>query len=96
MKESDYWDKALGLIVDQEGKDSASSLFNLLLTVDERDAIGARLAVMRALIQGELTQRQIAEQLNVSIATITRCSNTLKNLQPMERDKLQQQLLSAT
>ncbi|SDI99029.1 Trp operon repressor [Ferrimonas sediminum] len=93
--ESEYWDKALGLITEQGRKESLASLFLLLLTLDEREAIGARLAVFRALLAGKLTQRQIAATLNVSIATITRCSNTLKNLSDAERDRLQSLILSA-
>ncbi|BDY03763.1 trp operon repressor [Ferrimonas sp. YFM] len=91
--ESEYWDEALDLIAGLSGKESLNPLFSLLLTPDEREAIGARLAVFRALLQGEMTQRQIASTLNVSIATITRCSNTLKHLPDPQRALMQEMLL---
>ncbi|TKB49345.1 trp operon repressor [Ferrimonas sediminicola] len=91
--ESEYWDGAVDLIAELNGKASLESLFSLLLTPDEREAFGARLAVFRALLQGQMTQRQIASSLNVSIATITRCSNTLKHLPEPQRALMQQLLL---
>ena len=56
------------------------NLLDLILTQDEKSMLMTRLLVFRALLDGELTQREISKKLSVSIATITRCSNYLKNM----------------
>lgn len=53
-------------------------LLSLLLTFDEREQLASRVLIIQALLKGELTQREIAEKFNVSIAQITRGSNALK------------------
>lgn len=68
-------------------------LFNLLLTEDERSAVAGRLKVFQTLLEGEMSQRQIAAEYQVSIATITRCSNYLKNMSASQRKKVQQLIL---
>lgn len=55
-------------------------LFDLILTQDEKQAILTRLSVFRALLKGDRSHREISKDLSVSIATITRCSNYLKNM----------------
>ncbi|MCL1073621.1 trp operon repressor [Shewanella dokdonensis] len=71
-------------------------LFELLLTEDERQAIAGRLKVFQLLLDGSLSQRQIAADYGVSIATITRCSNYLKNMPPERREQIRQLILSAS
>ena len=68
-------------------------LFNLLLTEDERSAVAGRLKVFQTLLEGKMSQRQIAAEYQVSIATITRCSNYLKNMSASQRKKVQQLIL---
>ena len=48
-----------------------------LLTPNELDAISTRLEIAR-LLQTGISQRQIAKQLGVGIATVTRGSRELK------------------
>ena len=55
-----------------------SELFDLFLTLEEKEDIGRRFQILQALISEELTQREIAERLKVSISKITRGSNALK------------------
>lgn len=61
-------------------KSDRDNLLDLILTQDEKSMLMTRLLVFRALLEGKLTQREIAKKLSVSIATITRCSNYLKNM----------------
>lgn len=54
------------------------SFFDLFLTFEEKEIFGARFAIIAALLEGKLTQREIADKYKVSIAQITRGSNALK------------------
>ena len=84
------WDLVLENILSHGNYEELSVLFHLLLTEEERSAIAGRLKVFQLLLNGEMSQRQIAAEYQVSIATITRCSNYLKNMEPSHRDKIQQ------
>jgi TrpR family trp operon transcriptional repressor len=55
-------------------------LFDLFFTPDEIDNLKLRYSIVQALLQQTKPQRQIAKELNVSIAKITRGSNELKRL----------------
>jgi len=52
--------------------------FEVVLTQTEREEFPKRLAILQALLKGDQTQREIAEDLGVSIANITRASNLIK------------------
>ncbi|MGQ0285925.1 trp operon repressor [Pasteurellaceae bacterium 22721_9_1] len=54
----------------------------LLLTADERDALGLRLQIVAQLLNKNIPQREIQQNLNTSAATITRGSNMLKLMDP--------------
>ena len=66
-------------------------MMDLLLTIEERRAIAGRCAIVQGLLQGELSQRDLAAELQVGIASITRGSNGLKQVSPALRDFLQQE-----
>lgn len=53
--------------------------FNLFFTEEERASMALRYQIVKELVKGEKTQREIAKDLNVSIAKITRGSNSLKH-----------------
>lgn len=59
-----------------------SSLFDLLLTQEEKESIAMRCLIVMDLLKQEKTQRDMAEDLHVSIAKITRGSNELKRMPP--------------
>jgi TrpR family trp operon transcriptional repressor len=58
------------------------NLFGLFFTLEEKELLAARYAVVKALLEGQLTQREIAEACHVSISQITRGSNALKIIDP--------------
>ena len=64
----------------KQGK--AQDFLTLLLTPDERDAVGLRLQIVAQLLDKNLSQREIQQNLNTSAATITRGSNMLKTMDP--------------
>ena len=54
------------------------TFFELFLTINERKELLARFKIIKELLKGEKTQREIADKHEVSIAKITRGSNQLK------------------
>lgn len=55
-----------------------SALFELFFTAEERADLAMRYLIVKELLSEEKTQREMAKELNVSIAKITRGSNELK------------------
>ncbi|AFI87271.1 transcriptional regulator [Aggregatibacter actinomycetemcomitans] len=74
----------------EQGK--AQDVLTLLLTPDERDALGLRLQIVARLLNKNLPQREIQQNLNTSAATITRGSNMLKTMDPAFVDWIKTQL----
>jgi TrpR family trp operon transcriptional repressor len=66
----------------QKTKDEATliAIFELFFTPEEQIDLANRYNIIQALIQNEQTQREIAKNLTVSIAKITRGSNELKRV----------------
>ncbi len=53
-------------------------MFNLFLTLEEKEHLGSRMKIIRTLLEQKLSQREISEKMHVSISQITRGSNALK------------------
>ncbi|MCL1141447.1 trp operon repressor [Shewanella gaetbuli] len=87
------WSLVVDKVLTHANDEDLSVLFQLLMTEEERSAIAGRLKVFQTLLAGELSQRQIASEYQVSIATITRCSNYLKNMSPEKREAIQKLIL---
>lgn len=65
-----------------------TELFDCLLTHEEKESIETRCLIVKALLDQKKTQRQISEELKVSIAKITRGSNQLKRNSQKLKDYL--------
>ena len=74
------WWRCLALCAEQNTPEEMDTLFNLLLTIEERKDIADRYLIIRDLLKAEKTQREMAADLQVSIAKITRGSNSLKTI----------------
>jgi TrpR family trp operon transcriptional repressor len=78
MESEDGWRGFLRLCSEAEGPQALDELLWLFLTPEERTDIATRYLIVRELLKGKKTQREMAKDLGVSIAKITRGSNFLK------------------
>lgn len=88
----DGWQGFLEVCAKIKSAEDFSRFFDLFLTIEEKQALAARFLIVKALAEGRLTQRKIAETYKVSIAQITRGSNALKIIDPKLKKFLETQL----
>lgn len=72
------WREFLELCSSIRTHEEFEQLFDLFLTIEEKETIASRYRIIKALLEEKLTQREIAEVHKVSIAQITRGSNAMK------------------
>ena len=78
--EEDGWRGFLELCLKVKGFKELDALLDLFLTATERSEVSKRFLIVRELLSGKKTQREMAKDLKVSIAKITRGSNMLKTI----------------
>lgn len=76
----DGWRRFIQLCRQCKTEQELDNLLRFFLTITEKEAIGYRAELIKELLNGEKPQRVIAEDLNISIAKITRGSNQLKTI----------------
>jgi TrpR family transcriptional regulator, trp operon repressor len=74
------WKQFLHWCHQAENEKQLDALFDLVLTHEEKSDIATRCLIIKELLAQEESQRDIAKNLNVSIAKITRGSNELKRM----------------
>lgn len=87
--EKDGWRGFLNLCSSAETPDELGELLWLFLTPEERKDVATRYLIVRELIEGKKPQRDLAKELGVSIAKITRGSNFLKLINKQLRRRLE-------
>lgn len=83
------WKGFLKQCTNMKSEKDLDTLFTLFLTATERQEIAARYLIVKALLKGDKPQREIAEDLKVSIANISRGSNMLKITKPQLKKTLE-------
>jgi len=76
----DGWNQFVKLCSSLHKPKNFSDLLDVFLTIEEKENIATRYLIVQALLRKEKPQREIAKDLNVSIAKITRGSNELKRV----------------
>lgn len=76
------WDYFLELCRSAEEREMLSDTLDLFLTPEEKSSVEMRCLIIKELLEQKKPQRKISEDLNVSIAKITRGSNELKRISP--------------
>ncbi|MEZ8931012.1 MULTISPECIES: trp operon repressor [unclassified Vibrio] len=83
--EYENWQQLMDLVKTSVEKDQHELLLTMMMTLDERDALVARINIFCELMKGEMSQRQVSQMLGVGVATITRGSNELKAKSEQEK-----------
>lgn len=86
------WNDFLDLCSKIKKPEEFNRFFSLFLTFEERETIASRYLIIKALLDGQMTQRELAEKCKVSIAQITRGSNALKIIDPKFKSFLEKKL----
>jgi TrpR family trp operon transcriptional repressor len=89
----DGWQGFLKLCKAANSTEELEELYHLFLTPEEKEDLGLRLMLVRALLEEKKTQREISGVLNVSISRITRGSNALKIISNRLREFLRAHLV---
>lgn len=72
------WADFLKLCTECKSTKELKELFDLFFTFEERRDIAMRYWIIKELLFGAKTQRELSEDLGISISKITRGSNALK------------------
>ena len=91
---SQGWQQFIQLFDRINNDQERSRLLEVLMSAEERSAIVHRMQILQTLLEGQESQRELAARLNVSIATVTRGSNNLKQLHDDDRVLLSNLLTS--
>jgi TrpR family transcriptional regulator, trp operon repressor len=87
------WQEFLDLLIKLQSNEDMSEFLRLFLAVEERNHIADRFLVIKSLLNEQNSQRKISKDLGVSIAKITRCSNSLKEISGDLRGYLKDNIL---
>jgi len=87
------WEEFLKVCSTIDSPGEFHQFFDLFLTIEEKETLTSRYLIIKALLEGKLTQREIAEKCKVSIAQITRGSNAIKIISPELKELLRAKFL---
>ena len=95
MESTSGWQQFLELCAVSIKQNNFDVLMQVLLTPEEKDQLSTRVLLIQQLLAGEKSQREIAQDLQVSISKITRGSNELKRSDAATIAFLKEQLLGS-
>lgn len=90
----DGWKQFLKMCTEFSSETEFNEFFNLFLTLEEKQDLTRRFLLVRELLQGNKTQREIAKDLHLSISKITRGSNALKIIRTGLREFLKKHMMA--
>lgn len=87
------WESFLALCSTLNSAKEFDRIFDLFLTIEEKNLLASRTLIIKELLEEKLPQREIAKIHHVSIAQITRGSNALKRMDSPTKKFLKNSLL---
>jgi TrpR family trp operon transcriptional repressor len=87
------WSELTEALLKTQDKKIFQQYLELFLTAEERDDLATRFLITKELLLQRKTQREMAKDLKVSIAKITRGSNALKRTHPKFLAELKKQFV---
>lgn len=78
MRDDEGWRIFLDLCLETKKSSRLEELLNLFLTIEEKEHLSSRMQIIKALLSEKSSQREISDEMKVSISQITRGSNALK------------------
>ena len=90
--EKQGWHDFLLLCSKAKSLEELDALFNFFFTIEEKESLTTRYLIVQALLRGEDSQREIAQNLKVSISKITRGSNALKTISSQLKSFLKKEM----
>lgn len=78
MRDDEGWKMFLDLCLKTKKSSRLEELLSLFLTIEEKEHLSSRMQIIKALLDEKLSQREISDEMKVSISQITRGSNALK------------------
>lgn len=94
MTEKKGWQDFIELLHQAQSTTQIHDILRLFLTAEERDQLATRVLLTHALLKKNKPQRQISQDLNISIAKITRGSNQLKETDQQLKEYIEKTLTS--
>ncbi|KFA58240.1 MULTISPECIES: trp operon repressor [unclassified Gilliamella] len=88
------WEQTVKILHQAFNDGYSLDILKLLMTADERDALFTRVKIIHLLLDGSINQRQLKDELGIGIATVTRGSNSLKEVTPEFKAWLEKTLLN--
>ncbi|MFT7184478.1 MAG: Trp operon repressor [Oceanicoccus sp.] len=77
MKDKAHYKEFFDIILKLKNQDEVESFMSDILTPQELDAVTERWQIVKMLMEGEHSQREIATELSVALATVTRGNRQL-------------------
>ncbi|WP_191092569.1 trp operon repressor [Francisella sp. SYW-9] len=72
------WKQLMEILAQNEKLQDIETICDFLLTKEEKEQLNKRVLLTKELIKKDKSQREISKNLKISICTVTRCSNALK------------------
>ncbi|KEI35173.1 transcriptional repressor protein TrpR [Francisella sp. W12-1067] len=75
----DGWQQLVNILSENTDPQDISVICDFLLTKEEKEQLSKRVLLTKELIKKSKSQREISKEIGISICTVTRCSNALKD-----------------
>lgn len=73
------WQQLINILSENSDPQDINIICDFLLTKEEKEQLSKRVLLTKELIKKSKSQREISKEIGISICTVTRCSNALKD-----------------